>query len=526
MITLGGIGFAMYCGTLTGKGQNNLLALILTGGLAMTILLTKQSMIWMGIPIFWNLQGQIPLLPVPFSVRDLIVMAVFAGYLGLKALKIVRRKPAFEPVDLLVLAMVLYLVSCYIRNPVGVEALGTDRVGGRPYFNVFIGVLAYWVLSRAVLPLRSLHVLVFAFIGSRLVEAMLNAITLHIPSTVPYLSQLYTGIDPTSYTRQDVRMAWAATGESSQRQTYLSAFGGPIVLALCAYFRPLTLITPLFFVRFLLFAFGMLCVLYSGYRSLVITLFMVFVIASYFRGGRADVVRTGLIVAPLLGLLLLAQGTLIQLPVAAQRALSFLPGRWDPVAVAAARDSSEWRFHMWKQMLSTDKYIANKLLGDGFGFSQQQLRAIYSLTYTAGTLQQQETFMITGQVHSGPISTIRFVGYVGLVVFLALLIFCAHFAWQIVRRSQPTPYFPVALFFCIPLIWEPFNFVFVFGAFDAAVPNVIMNVGLIKMLSNSLHDYEAGGGVKSEDAPARVVRRVERPRLTVPAPAGAHRFHT
>ena len=159
------------------------------------------------------------------------------------------------------------------------------------------------------------------------------------------------------------------------------------------------------------------------------------------------------------------------------------------MAKADARFSMEWRFMMWRLMLGTDRYIENKWLGDGFGYSMQQFQ---QMTSNLGTLQAQENFMITGQVHSGPISAIRFVGYVGLALWLVLLIVIAREAYKLCRATLGTSMQVFTWYLCLPIIWEPFNYVFIFGSYDFALPQQVYWVGILKMLRNSVEARQAG----------------------------------
>ena len=39
--------------------------------------------------------------------------------------------------------------------------------------------------------------------------------------------------------------------------------------------------------------------------------------------------------------------------------------------------------------------------------------------------------------------------------------------WKIVRGSKRTDYLPLALLVGIPAVYEPFNYIFIFGGFDS-----------------------------------------------------------
>jgi hypothetical protein len=263
--------------------------------------------------------------------------------------------------------------------------------------------------------------------------------------------------------------------------------GQPIGLLLVSIFRPLTLINPLYLVRFAAFALTALMLLGSGFRSTIATLAATFLLSSYFRRGWAEVLRIASFGLPLLGLILLMQGVVFDLPLPAQRALSFLPGRWDELAVREAQGSTQWRVEMWKTILGTDKYIESKWFGDGFGFTRRQLDLMRALQrYGATPEEMQENMMVSGGVHSGPISAIRYVGYVGLAIFLTLLIAVAMRAWKLIRQAQNTPFFMLALFIGIPCIWEPVLYTAIFGGFEGGLPETMFRLGLLHMLANSL----------------------------------------
>jgi hypothetical protein len=503
VVTLIGIGLAIYVGLLTGEGQGRTLSVMAAVAVVGGICLTMRTRIWMLIPICWPLMGQIYALPVPFALREVVILIAFGMFLGLKALKVIRMKPGYNALDFWLLVNLLYLVTAYIRNPVGTSflGLGTDRVGGRPYVSTAITFLGYWVLARVTMTDRQAVTLPIFMMLGRTIEAFVGMITYRFPATVPILAKFYSGINPEAYEAQDLEKSHgeAPTG----RQAHLAGIGAALIPGLCSYFRPLTIINPLHVVRFALFAVGMYATLASGHRSLMMGMMVTFLLASYFHKGMIDVVRLCSFGVPAVALVIVCQGVGLRLPYAAQRTLSFLPGKWDPDVVQDAKGSTEWRTEMWKIMLTSDKYIKNKWLGDGFGFTLREFEAILAAQLHESTEESQESVMIAGGVHSGPISTIRYVGVVGLLLYYAWMFYVARFSWKLIRRAKGTPFFVVSLFVGVPMVWEPFGFSFVFGAFDSSLPGMIFNVGMLKMLTNSLDAYEA------DQAPAEQQPEVE-----------------
>ena len=94
--------------------------------------------------------------------------------------------------------------------------------------------------------------------------------------------------------------------------------------------------------------------------------------------------------------------------------------------------------------------------------------------------------MINGGVHNGPISTIRYVGVVGLVLYATMILYMAKYSLRLIRRSRDTPYFALALFIGLPVITLPLFFFFIVGGFDSNLPESIFSLGLLKLVSRSL----------------------------------------
>jgi hypothetical protein len=311
----------------------------------------------------------------------------------------------------------------------------------------------------------------------------LGTLTDFIPSLTPVLSHIYSGPD-IDYARQGV----GSSGEELSRFTTLMIGARAGTLTLLSYFPPLSLFSPARLFRFLCFLAVCAGFAFAGFRTDIVFVCFAFVIAAYLRNGiRSALVVISAVVFIGASLLIIHDAGLV-LPLTAQRALSFLPGKWDPAAMEDAEDSAEWRYYMWDVVLSTDTYIHNKLLGDGFGFKDYELKIMQQQDSSDSAFvgaPRQEAFLIVGDYHSGPLSAIRYAGVVGLVLYLSLLIVSARYAWNIVRRSRGTDYLPLALLVGIPAIYEPFNYVFIFGEFDAGFPTTIFLCGMLKLLSNA-----------------------------------------
>jgi hypothetical protein len=228
----------------------------------------------------------------------------------------------------------------------------------------------------------------------------------------------------------------------------------------------------------------------SGFRNSIITVGMTFLLGIAYRSGFGGVAIS--IFGGFGGLALLAVvNTMHPLPPNLQRSLTFLPGTWEQRYKDDAEGSSEWRFEVWREVLLTDRWIHHKLLGDGLGFSAAELAAQMNSRKgnsvgISGFDAHRETILSNGDYHSGPVSTIRVIGYIGLIFFLLAQIRLAVHAHRQILRCRGTEWYPLALFIGIPLIYGPLYFVFIFGDFKSNAAAFLLAAGMIRLLENNL----------------------------------------
>ncbi len=228
----------------------------------------------------------------------------------------------------------------------------------------------------------------------------------------------------------------------------------------------------------------------SGYRSQLATVCATYIVGTYYRGGLRSLLVAGFLGA--MAIVLLALTNLIApLPPNVQRALTFLPGTWEERYKRDSEQSSEWRMEMWKEVLTSERYIKNKWLGDGLGFSSEQLQQMAALqdstaTGIGGWDAHRESAMIAGDYHSGPVQTIRTIGYVGLLILLIGLFRVSVHAHRQIERCRNTEWFGTALFFGNTWIWMPVSWVFVFGSFTGGVAGLLLGTAMTRLLENNL----------------------------------------
>jgi len=494
-----GLGLAVVIGNAVGSSDMRIVAGLIAAIPAAVIFVKLKTNIWLLLPIGWYLTGRLPWLPLPFTVRDLCFLVVIFFFALFFATRVLPWKRKLSALDYLIYINLAYLATVYVRNPAGFFALQSNIVGGRPYFEIALAFAAFMILSRAQLTDLIAKIFPLFFVIPAWLVGVLDVVGRLSPRTGYTLNSIYTGLG----SRDVVGAVQEQAQLGETRMTGLLTAGLSSTLALCSKYNPITLISPVYPLRVVLFLVSVSAIFLSGYRSLILFAMMAFLLSSILRGHLKDLWISGS--AMLLGLVLLVslQGSLLQLPLTVQRALSWLPGDWNQEAVADAEGSTRWRVEMWGWAWNDDRILRDRVWGQGFGLSIDDMNLI-AASLMAGQGGQnllggsdRETFMITGTFHSGPLSAIKYVGVVGLALYYPLMWYMAVVAWRLCKRARETKAFSLALFVGIPIIYEPFNFVVIFGGFDSNYPQLLFWAGLLNMTSNYLDQISSGReGVK------------------------------
>jgi hypothetical protein len=488
-----GLLVAVMIGSAVGSSDMRLAAGLIAAIPVAVIFVKLKTNIWVLLPIGWYLTGRLPWLPLPFTVRDLCFMAVIFFFTLFFATRAFPWKRKTRTLDYLIYINLAYLATVFIRNPVGFWAMQSSMVGGRPYFEIGLAFGAFMILSRVQMTDFIARIFPLFFVVPAWCVGILDVIGRLIPQTGYVLNSVYSGVGTGGATA--AIQAEAELGTT--RMTGLLSAGLSSVLALCAKYNPITLISPLYPHRVMMLTIAFGAIFLSGFRSALLFALVAFVLSALLRGRLKDLWMAGAVMLLALVLLISMQGSVLQLPLTMQRALSWLPGDWNQEAVADAEGSTQWRVEMWGWAWNDSRILRDRVWGQGFGLSIDDMNLIASsLTAGGGGASllggsDRENFMITGAFHSGPLSTIKYIGVVGLALYYPLMCYMAWLAWRICMKARGTQAFPLALFVGIPVIYEPFNFVIIFGGLDSNYPQLLFWAGLLNMTDNYLERIEA-----------------------------------
>lgn len=499
IITLAGLAFAVAIGGMVAHSDFRKLGFVIGGSLMLFACLGLGRHYWLMIPVFGSFTGNFNLLPLPFAVSELAIMVAFGLYVVHLCLKRASFNDEISILDLIVGVNLLYLGSVYLRNPVGIQAFGSDIVGGRPYAAVAIASLAYFVLrSTSVSDKLAKALPLIMGIPAIFINAI-SSLTIFFPASTPYLWRVYTGFAPDAYLAE-------YRGESTgrmQRITSFSSLGTAGIRLLYTYFPVGSIFSMSFPFRTLLFCFFYFLILLSGFRGAIVGTAVLVCLAAWLQGRLADILKfvwVGVFAVPTL--IILHSTGAVELPLSVQRSLSFLPGDWDRTAASDAEASSEWRFEMWKIVWASDTYLRNRLWGEGFGYSADDLRIQMDAVLGVGGYVgggQTEAQLVSGAFHSGPLSAIRYVGIVGFLLYMWLMFYMAVLSVRLVRKARGSPFFFLALATAPSLLWAPVVYLFIFGGFDTGFPATILSAATLRLLDYNLGSYEQRPSITDQE---------------------------
>ena len=475
---------SFFVGNMVADNDYTSLSLIAASVIALMVLLSVGDNYWMFIPLTAGLTGSFTFLPLPLNLQELGCCSAFGIFVAFAVFKKTRTHAKLSWLDIILAINIAYLLTVWVRNPVGFNSMGGEMVGGRAYFTTIVTYLGYLVIRRVKAPVRLLYWLPALIILPNFLLDLVNLTTQFYPKLGLAILPFYNGVDIS---------AIGNTGgiQDDTRLAALGKLGRTIIQSMVSYFPPATFFHPSRYYLIVPFLAAFVMIGLSGFRSDLVGAAASVGISSVLRRRKRDLMVYGLV--GLVGIMLIAgvHQTGFSVPIPIQRALSFLPLNWDARAIQNADDTTQWRIEMWEAALKPNStIIRNKLLGDGFGFSALEWNIIRDQTFGFGAGfvggSQQEAYIVKGAFHSGPISSIRFVGYAGLALFMWLQLYFLFYVVKLVPRALSTRCMPLAIYVGIWAVYTQFEFVFIFGAFDDNLIDLMGYAGLARLLENSV----------------------------------------
>ena len=470
---------AIYLGIASATAQVEAIAWV-SGVLFIVFIFALGRHIWVLIPIFSVLGGNltfVPGYPAPwYAITPVVAIMLLLRFL-MRARNFTYQ---FTRLDFLMLLQIMVLGQAYLRNPTGLALFGsTDMIGGRPYVDYAVAIFSYFLLATVKTDWKVVKRVILIMAIVSLLDELLKGATGFSGGLSRAIGKFYSNVD------YDANAAGSAYtfDISTTRFASLQGLGVVISLILFSFNRPLNCLLPIYPLRFFSMVFALAVTFLSGFRSGLIRIACFFIAATLVRRRVIDVVVGG-------GLAILALALTIafvgprNLPDAAQRTLSFFPIEIDEDIRASAEGSSEWRFEMWRLVLTSDRYIKNKVLGDGFGFTaaEHEAQQQSSLGLTKYRGDSIDAFIAKGSYHGWHVEAIRFAGVLGLIIGTIILLSFAVTSLSVIRFHGKKEFYPYALFLCLPFLIAPYFTIFVFGSYKGSFITYIAMCGMLRLV--------------------------------------------
>ena len=270
---------------------------------------------WLMIPLAFS--SELPAIPLGGRLVELgeasivVCTAIFMGRFALRQ----QRFTLFRTSHAAVIAFTAWAVFILWRNPIWLTAAEGELGGARFYAKIVMALAAFLVMANQEIGEReSRWIIILVLIGSVLATARSIA-SYFIPALGGTAALAGAVVDPDSF------YTW---------QQHLAGVPSLVILLLFSRYKSREIFTLQRVWALGLFVVSAVLIVLSGKRAGVASLPICAVAAATIRKefGYVALWVGGALTA---GILVVAgQGTLFHLPLAAQRALSWLPGQWDP----------------------------------------------------------------------------------------------------------------------------------------------------------------------------------------------------
>jgi hypothetical protein len=337
----------------------------------------------------------------------------------------------------------------------GVQSLGSGRYGGKNYLWFLAAIAGYFVFtSRRIPPQRAgFYVALFFLSGLTFGVSDLASIG---GSKFEFLALFF----PSGNSVREVALEDPLRAAGPRRIGEFAYIAPALFSYLLARFgvRGLLDLTRPWRLLLLALAFGL--GLLSGFRSFVLLSGLTFAVVFYLEGlHRTRYVPALLAVVLLGGVLVLPQAE--KLPLAVQRSLSFLPGKFNWVARDSASTTVDWRVQMWQKVWP--EVPKTLFRGKGWGIDA---RDFYSTVELGEGIDAQAGTILVGNYHNGPLSILIPFGLYGAIAFIWFLVAglrVLHRNWKFGDPALRTVNALLLAAFAVRAVW----FWVCFGGFSA-----------------------------------------------------------
>jgi hypothetical protein len=442
----------------------------------------------------WHMAAVVFFLP---GAPELWLVLAFISFAVVMAQRALSQEMTFISVPSLtwplLFIFVVVLVTARLTGGIGLRALGGSTFGGRGYIWITGGVLGFFVMiSRHIRQERARLCAGLFLLGG--FTSIITTLMAFGPAGLFNLALLFPVGGAELEKIADELGFMTGFGSSIARFSGLTIACQAVFCFMLARYGIRQMLTGTGFWRFVVLVGVAMVGSLGGFRSTFILLALTFLLLFYYEG----LVRSKYF-AIFLGLLMLAGVTLVpfanKLPLSIQRAISVLPFNVDPIARFEAEASTEWRLRMWEMLLPEVPHYL--WVGKGLAVSGASMEFSGDLM-RRGQTSSQETAILTGTYHNGPLTVIIPFGIWGAIGWLWFLIASIR-ALYLNHRYGAGYLQHINTFLLAYFVANTIVFLTIYGDFRSQFAPFVGIVGLSVALNGGIRRQERTVAAKAAD---------------------------
>ena len=362
---LGGLIAAFILGRAVANEDFAKIAAIISAVFASTLILGLGRRYWIAIPVALALNlptFQVGARNVNLGELSIVICTVvFITRLALKRERLI----VFTPYHTAFLCFVAWITLVFAIHPVGLAGLGSAVGGARFYAQIYLAFAALIIVSSQEITESDIKwvfglivVGTFLDLGRTLLEYLVLGRALGV-----------AGLEL----------------ETEGYYTWHQALSGPgmvVAIIMFSYWAPSKIFNMGQPWRGFVYFLCIPLIVLSGKRAAIAQLFALPVVSAILRKEYRFVVSFGLVMVLGLTFVVFGQGSIFSLPMAGQRALSWLPADWDPDLTSLRGGSDDFRQALrdiaWEE-IQRDPWIS-----DGFSVDIQETAGQYAMNQITG----------------------------------------------------------------------------------------------------------------------------------------------
>ena len=347
---------SVFVALAVGHGEFSTVGLIVGGLLAVTLALVMGRHYWLLIPFAFS--TELPAIPMQGKLVELgeaaivVCTAIFIVRFALRQ----QRFTLFRQSHIPVLMFTAWAVFVFCKNPVFLSISQGELGGARFYAKIVMAMAAFLVMANQQVGERECRwVVILLLIGSA-IATLRNVASFFFP--------FLGGDAAANVSAVTAGSASLVTDSYYSWHQYMAGFPLVVILLLFSRYRAREIFTIERLWVLTLFLASATLILLSGKRSAFASVPACALVAAVIRRewGYFALWVGGAVAAALL--LVAGQGTLFNLPMTAQRALSWLPGQWDKELDVSGGGVDEFRLTL--RRLAWEKIQRDPWIGLGY----------------------------------------------------------------------------------------------------------------------------------------------------------------